>query len=54
VELESGIVVRTEDGVAALLLHKADLAVIAVVAGWPSPTDLPNGQDVHQIIDWTD
>jgi hypothetical protein len=49
-ELDSGLVLRTADQVTTLLLGKADLAVIAVLAGWPSPGDLPHGQNARAII----
>jgi hypothetical protein len=49
-ELESGIVLRTEGQIATLLLRKRDVAVIAVLAGWPSPADLPHGQNAQEIV----
>lgn len=48
-ELESGVVVRSADRVATLLLRKPDLAVIAILAGWPPPSGLPHGQTADAI-----
>lgn len=50
VELDSGVLVRAGGRIATLLLRKCDLAVIAVLAGWPSPTELPHGQKAQDIL----
>ena len=49
VELASGVVLRTGDGLATLLMRKEDLAVLAILAGWPVPKDLAHGQDAREI-----
>ena len=54
VELESGVVLRANDRVAELLLlRKEKVAVLALVAGWPSPTQLSHGLSAAEIIDAT-
>jgi hypothetical protein len=48
-ELDYGLVLGTGDGVSALLLHRRDLSVVAILAGWPPPTDLPHGQTITDV-----
>jgi hypothetical protein len=41
-ELKSGVVVRAENRIVSLLLlQESDVAVLAILQGWPLPTDLP-------------
>jgi hypothetical protein len=50
-ELACGVVLRVGSRVAELLLlRKSELAVIAILAGWPPPADLPHGLDVAAIL----
>jgi hypothetical protein len=49
-ELAYGFVLQDADHVATfMLLRKSDVAVVAILTGWPSPTDLRHGQNVHEI-----
>jgi hypothetical protein len=48
-ELDSGVVLRMGDGLATLLMCKANLAVLAILAGWPAPNVLPHGQSATDI-----
>lgn len=50
IELESGVAVLDGAEPAMLLLRKVDLAVIAILAGWPPPRALPHGQNAHDLL----
>jgi hypothetical protein len=49
-ELGYGVVLLAGERVSALLLGKPDLSVIAILAGWPAPTDLPHGQTITEVV----
>jgi hypothetical protein len=49
VELSSGVVLSTGDELVTMLMRKTDLAVLAILSGWPVPKDLPHGQSAREI-----
>jgi hypothetical protein len=49
-ELESGVIFRAGERLGVLLLHKTDIAVLAVMFGWPPPRELPVGHDLADLL----